>query len=250
MSDAIVLEGVTLHRPGVGASEGFNPFRRVPPVTVLRGIDLTVATGAKLGVVGANGAGKSTLLRVIAGILEPTTGRATVHGTVAPLLELGAGFDPELSVEDNVVLYSVLLGRPLREARAGVDDVLRFAEVEKYRSAPLRLLSTGMTARLGFATATAAVPDVLLLDEILAVGDRRFRSRSRTRIEELWSGQRTVVLVSHELELIREWCTEAIWIQDGAIVAAGEPGTVLDAYANVVEERALALLERRESSMG
>lgn len=245
-----MLDGVTLERPAVGAPSDFNPFRRVPRTTVLRSINLRVAAGAKLGVVGANGAGKSTLLRVIAGILEPTAGRVAVSGSVAPLLELGAGFDPELSVAENVVLYGVLLGRPLREARVGIEEVLRFAELEEYRTAPLRTLSTGMTARLGFATASAALPDVLLLDEILAVGDRRFRARSRTRVEELWSGRRTVVLVSHDLDLVREWCTEAIWIHRGEIRAAGTPVAIVDAYATAVEERASAVLERLEWPIG
>jgi lipopolysaccharide transport system ATP-binding protein len=238
VNEAIVLDGVTLERPAIGAPSGFNPFRRVPQTTVLRGIDLRVAAGAKLGVVGANGAGKSTLLRVIAGILEPTAGHVAVSGSVAPLLELGAGFDPDSSVAENVVLYGVLLGQPLREARAAITEVLRFAELEEYRTAPLRVLSTGMTARLGFATATAALPDVLLLDEVLAVGDRRFRARSRARVEELWAGHRTVVLVSHDLDLVREWCTEAIWIHRGEI------------RATAVEDRASAVLERLERPIG
>jgi len=138
-------------------------------------------------------------------------------------LELGAGFDPDSSVAENVVLYGVLLGQPLREARAAITEVLRFAELEEYRTAPLRVLSTGMTARLGFATATAALPDVLLLDEVLAVGDRRFRARSRARVEELWADTARSFLSRTISDLVREWSTEAIWIHRGEIRAAGTP---------------------------
>jgi ABC-type polysaccharide/polyol phosphate transport system ATPase subunit len=218
-------------------------YRPSPKRKVLDAVDLHVPHGSKIGIIGPNGAGKSTLLRVISGILRPTTGTVRVQGRVAPLLELGAGFDPDLSVDDNIVLYAALLGYGIREIRAKHDAIVDFAEMQEYRRAPVRALSSGMRARLGFSVATAFEPDILLLDEILAVGDERFRAKSQRRIEALWKSDRTIVLVSHDLAFIRLTCERALWIDDGTVRKFGDAGAVVAAYTDAVDERASRLLE-------
>ncbi len=158
-------------------------YRKPSRRCVLDNVSLRVESGEKLGIIGPNGSGKSTLLKVICGILEPTSGSVSTRGAIAPLIELGAGFDPDLPVIDNIVLYGVLLGRSHAEMEAKTPEILRFAELEDYTSSPVRVLSSGMAARLGFAIATDANPDILILDEVLAVGDESFRKKSRRRIE-------------------------------------------------------------------
>jgi len=214
--------------------------RRRPPSrrTVLDKVDLRIAAGEKVGIIGANGAGKSTLLKVICGVLQPTAGSVRVAGRVAPVLELGAGFDPELSVAENVIFYGVLLGFTRRDMLERCDDILAFAELEDYRHAPVRVLSTGMTARLGFAVATDVEPDVLLLDEILSVGDERFRAKSQRRIMRMWDAEATALLVSHDLAFIRTSCTRALWIDRGQIRANGAPEDTVEAYLEWVDANA------------
>jgi ABC-type polysaccharide/polyol phosphate transport system ATPase subunit len=204
----------------------------------LRDVDLVVPHGERLGVIGRNGAGKSTLLQVIARILTPTVGSVTVRGRVAPLLQLGAGFDAELTGRENVFLNGTLLGMRRAEINASFDEIVRFAEVEEFIEAPLRAYSSGMAARLGFAVATASRPDVLLLDEVLSVGDEGFKRKCLERMREFASRGTTMVLVTHDPELIMEHSTRAIWIEDHSIRQAGEPQDVLAAYHNAVAERA------------
>jgi ABC-type polysaccharide/polyol phosphate transport system ATPase subunit len=216
------------------------PLRR----TVLRDIDLEIERGAKVALIGPNGAGKSTLLKIMCRVLTPTAGTVEVHGRVAPLLELGAGFNPELSVVDNVALYGVLLGLDRRTIDARLEAILRFAELEEYRRYPVRALSSGMMARLGFAIATDADADILLVDEALAVGDESFRAKSRARIDALWHANRTVVIVSHDLALVRATCERAVWVDRGRIVATGPPGEIVDRYVRAVDQAAVAALAR------
>ena len=212
--------------------------------TILSSIDLTIRDGEKVGIIGPNGAGKSTLLKLICRVLVPTSGRLDVSGRVAPLLELGAGFDPELSVRHNIVLYGVLLGLNRQTVDERAADILRFAELEEYVDYPVSALSSGMTARLGFAIATAVDADILLIDEALSVGDERFRARSRARIDDLWHEHRTIIIVSHELSLVRTMCERAIWLDDGRIAAIGPPNEVVDRYVRSVDEAAVAALLR------
>ena len=220
--------------------------RRPPRKTVLQDVDLHIEPGEKVGLIGPNGAGKSTLLKLICGVLSPTTGTVEVRGRVAPLLELGAGFNPELSVVDNVVLYGVLLGLDRRTIDARLEAILAFAELEEYRQYPVRALSSGMAARLGFAIATDADADILLVDEALSVGDESFRAKSRARIDALWHAHRTVVIVSHDLALVRSMCEKAVWVERGRIVAVGPPGEIIDRYVRAVDEAAInALLRAR-----
>ncbi|HEY4439456.1 MAG TPA: ABC transporter ATP-binding protein [Candidatus Elarobacter sp.] len=224
--------------------------RRPRRKRVLDDVSLEIEDGAKVGLIGPNGAGKSTILKVISSVLTPTSGTVDVRGRVAPLLELGAGFNPELSVVDNVALYGVLLGLDRRTIDARLEAILHFAELEEYRRYPVRALSSGMTARLGFAIATDADADILLVDEALAVGDESFRAKSRARIDALWHAHRTVVIVSHDLALVRATCERAVWIDRGRIMASGPPGEVVDNYVRSVDQAATLALARARNGAG
>jgi ABC-type polysaccharide/polyol phosphate transport system ATPase subunit len=197
---------------------------------VLDGITFSVDRGEKIGIIGENGSGKSTLLKVISGILELSSGSVSVTGRIAPLIELGAGFDPELSLYDNVVYYGVLLGFPKIEMIARVDRILEFAELMERAHEPLKALSSGMNARLAFAVATDEHPDILLLDEVLSVGDENFRAKSAARLEALWNAHSTIVLVSHDLGFVQAQCDRVIWLQGGHVVADGHPPDIVAAY--------------------
>jgi ABC-type polysaccharide/polyol phosphate transport system ATPase subunit len=196
----------------------------------LRGIDLTVETGAFVGIIGRNGSGKSTLLKIMAGLLPPDQGEVHVEGTMSSLLELGLGFSPELTVRENVELYAAVLGYPRREVQPRIDAAIHFAELERFRDQKLKNLSTGMRARLGFATALQAESDTLLLDEILAVGDENFQRKCLDVFIDLKRQGRTIVLVSHDLSSIRTFCDYAVFIDAGRIGAQGAPLDVINAY--------------------
>ncbi len=209
---------------------------------VLRDVDLTVARGEKIGLIGANGSGKSTLLKVITGILTPTSGSVHINGRLAPLIELGAGFEPELSVEENIVYYGVLLGFSQAHMRERLPAILHFAELADRAHEPLKSLSSGMNARLGFAIATDSHPEILLLDEVLSVGDERFRTKSSARIQELWSEHATIIVVSHELTFIAQSCDRVIWLRDGSIVEDGKPDPVIAHYREMMHQGAQELV--------
>jgi ABC-type polysaccharide/polyol phosphate transport system ATPase subunit len=209
-----------------------NRYRKPKRRTVLNNVTLNIAKGEKIGIIGPNGSGKSTLLKVICGILTPSAGRVTVHGRIAPLIELGAGFDPNMSVIDNIVFYGVLLGFPEADMRERVPSILRFAELEGHSREPLKALSSGMLARLGFGIATDVHPDILLLDEVLSVGDQNFRTKSNARMQQLWTEHSTIVLVSHELDFIQNACTRALWMQDGRVAMLGSAAEVTASYRN------------------
>lgn len=197
---------------------------------VLDSIDLVVERGEKVGIVGPNGAGKSTLLKIISGILQPSRGTVRVDGRTAPLIELGAGFDNDLSVVDNVIYFGVLLGFSKEEMRARISPILEFAELEEYAKAPLKSLSSGMVARLGFAITTDRRPEILILDEVLSVGDARFVHKSTQRIAEFWDAHSTILVVSHSLEFIASQCERAIWLDSGRIVASGPASEITEQY--------------------
>jgi len=193
-------------------------------------VNLTVRRGEAVGIIGRNGAGKTTLLKVIARVLRPTVGTAIIRGRVAPLLELGAGFDHELSGRENVFLNGALLGRSRREMLRRYDGIVAFAELAEFIDAPLRTYSTGMVARLGFAVATDVEADVLLVDETLSVGDFEFQKKSFARIEDFLRRGATFVLVSHASETVRTLCRRAVWLEGGRIVADGPADEVVDAF--------------------
>jgi ABC-2 type transport system ATP-binding protein/lipopolysaccharide transport system ATP-binding protein len=196
----------------------------------LAGVDLSVARGEAVGLVGRNGAGKSTLLKVISGVLKPTAGRVEVQGIVAPILELGAGFDFELTGHENIFLNALFLGRSRREIRERLPEIAEFSGLGDFLRAPIRNYSAGMLARLGFAVATAWVPDVLILDEVLAVGDAGFVRSCEARLARLREEGTTILLVSHAPEAIRKNCDRCLWLEGGRLVAEGPPAEVLAGY--------------------
>jgi len=197
---------------------------------VLDGVTLRVARGETVGIVGKNGCGKTTLLRLIAGILRPDRGAVSVEGRVAPLLALGAGFHPDLTGEENVYLNASILGFTRRAMRARFADIVEFAGIGEHMQTPLRYYSAGMTVRLGFAVAVHLDPDVLLVDEVLAVGDSGFRTRCQERFRRMQEEGRTIVVVTHDMSEVREFCMRAAWLADGRVAADGDPDDVVTRY--------------------
>jgi ABC-2 type transport system ATP-binding protein len=200
----------------------------------LDNVNLSVNRGEVFGVIGRNGAGKSTLLKVISRVLRPTKGRIIVYGKVAPLLELGAGFHPELSGRENIFLNGALLGYSQKEMEACFDQIVEFSELRQFIDASIRTYSSGMYARLGFAVATAHVPDILLVDEILSVGDGEFQQKCFARINEFRSLGSTIVMVSHNMDWIEKICQRACLINHGIIASIGEPNKVISAYREIL----------------
>lgn len=212
----------------------------------LEAVNLEVRRGDVVGIIGRNGAGKSTLLKVIARVLRPTHGRVVVHGRVAPLLEFGAGFHPELTGRENVFLNGALLGFSRAEMQAKFDRIVDFAELWNFIDAPLRTYSSGMIARLGFAIATDVDPDVLIVDEILGVGDTEFQQKSAERINNFHKAGVTFLLVSHSLDIVRNLCNKAVWLDSGQVVAMGSADQVIESYlANVSSKEEARLAEEQ-----
>jgi ABC-type polysaccharide/polyol phosphate transport system ATPase subunit len=199
-------------------------------VEALANVSFTVNSGEVLAVIGRNGAGKSTLLKLLARVLPPTDGRVQVKGTVAPMIELGAGFNGELTGRENVILYGTLLGRTPRDMESSVERIAKWADISESIDLPLRTYSSGMVAKLAFATATDVKSDVILVDEVLSVGDIEFQDRSKKRMRELFKKDVAVVLVTHDINAIRELATKALWIDHGQVMKYGEVNPVLDAY--------------------
>jgi ABC-type polysaccharide/polyol phosphate transport system ATPase subunit len=206
----------------------------------LSDVGLEIQTGETLGLIGRNGAGKSTLLRLVARIIQPTEGRVVVAGTVAPLLELGLGLHGELTGRENVLLQGALLGFSRSEMKKRMDRIIAFAELEEFIDAPIRTYSTGMAARLAFSVATDVDPDILIVDEALAVGDERFQIKCHDRMEAFRRAGKTVLLVSHAMAQVRENCRRAIWIHEGRVRRDGDAGEVTEAYHLWSVELALA----------
>jgi homopolymeric O-antigen transport system ATP-binding protein len=196
----------------------------------LRDITLRVERGESLGIVGRNGAGKSTLLKVISRVLPPTTGRVVVHGRVAPILELGTGFDYELTGQENIYLNALLLGHSRREIEERFDAIVEFSGLGDFIRSPIRNYSSGMLARLAFSVLTAWTPDVLVLDESLAVGDVHFVKKCEERIDQLRGQGTTLLLVSHLAEAVRQHCRRCVWLEAGRIRAEGRPDEILGLY--------------------
>ncbi|MFL6260978.1 MAG: ABC transporter ATP-binding protein [Thermoanaerobaculia bacterium] len=196
----------------------------------LRDLDLTVGHGETLGIIGRNGAGKSTLLKVISRVLKPSRGTATVNGRIAPILELGSGFDYELTGLENVYLNALLLGHTRREIIGKMDEIVEFSGLGDFIRSPLRNYSSGMQARLGFSIATAWVPDILILDEVLAVGDATFTDRCEERLRSFRQSGATVLLVSHNTTAVVKNCTRCIWLDDGRMKADGKAEEIVKLY--------------------
>ncbi|UKO98394.1 ABC transporter ATP-binding protein [Nostoc sp. UHCC 0870] len=209
-------------------------YRQPARKLVLDQINLVINSGEKVGIIGANGSGKSTLLKIICAILQPTSGTIRVRGKIAPLIELGAGFDPEISVMDNIFLYGVLLGFSRAEMKERVQSILEFAELEDYALVPVKGLSSGMVARLGFSIATDIQPDILILDEVLSVGDESFKNKCKQRIDKFWNGDTTVLVVSHDLGFIQTSCEQAIWLDNGKVKLMGTSHQIVNSYLQQV----------------
>jgi ABC-type polysaccharide/polyol phosphate transport system ATPase subunit len=212
-------------------------LKREDAIAALEGVDFTVARGEAFGVIGGNGSGKSTLLKLVAGMLKPTTGRIVVDGRVAALIELGAGFHPEISGRENVYINGAVLGLSKRQIDRRYDEIVEFSGLGDFMEEPVKNYSSGMYVRLGFAVAIHTDPDVLLVDEVLAVGDEAFAHRCVRRIEELLAAEKTILLVSHSLDLVAGLCDRVLWLDNGVQRLVGEPRRVIDAYRQEVAER-------------
>lgn len=217
-----------------------------PPEAVfhaLRGVTFDVEAGRSVGIVGRNGSGKSTLLKMMAGIGRPTSGSVRINGRLSALIELGAGFHPEISGRENVLINGMMLGLTRRQVERRFDEIVAFAEMDAFIDAPVKTYSSGMQARLGFAVAIHVEPDVLLVDEVLAVGDEAFSHKCLDRFADLRRQGKTIVLVTHALDLVTRHCHEALWLDKGVLRAHGDPQRVIDAYLTDVargENEALA----------
>jgi ABC-type polysaccharide/polyol phosphate transport system ATPase subunit len=201
---------------------------------VIDDLSLVINSVEKIGIIGGNGAGKSTLLKLASSILEPTIGRVRVRGSIAPLIELGAGFDENISAIDNIIMYGVLLGFSRREMQARIPTILDFAELNDYALVPVKGLSSGMVARLGFAIATDVQPDISILDEVLSVGDQSFKNKCQHRIDKFLNGDTTVLVVSHDLDFIATSCDKAIWLDRGRIKFIGSGKETVARYLDTV----------------
>jgi len=202
----------------------------------LKNISLEIKQGEIFGILGRNGAGKSTLLKVISKVLIPLEGRVWIKGSISPLLQLGAGFHPELTGRENIFLNATLLGRSRSEVEEKLDEIIAFAEIGDFIEAPLRTYSSGMQARLGFAVASAWQPDILILDEVLSVGDAAFQKKCFERMSNFRDSGATVLIVSHSIEQVREYCQRAMWLDRGEIMNLGNTDNVINSY-----KQALAL---------
>lgn len=202
----------------------------------LRHVSVRVVHGESLAVIGPNGAGKSTLLQVLAGIIRPSEGSVDVRGHVSGLLTLGAGFDIDLTGRENILLAGAFLGLDDRVTQELLPGIVEYADLGQFIDAPLKTYSSGMRARLGFAIATSVNPDILLLDEVLATGDATFRAKSKARVLELVGDAKAVVLVTHDMNWVREYCNRAILIEEGQVVIEGEPEEVVDTHRRNTEE--------------
>ena len=198
----------------------------------LKDINFQVRKGESWGIIGKNGSGKSTLLKLISGIIKPHKGMISVKGTISPLIELGAGFDAELTARENIFLNGALLGYSKKFIQENFNKIVDFAELQDFLDTPIKNFSSGMAARLGFAIATVAKPDILIVDEVLAVGDFAFQQKCKAKMEELLSGGTTLLFVSHSIDQVKQLCKKAIWIDKSEIKAIGEVGQVANIYMN------------------
>lgn len=200
----------------------------------LKNINFTVKRGESWGVIGKNGSGKSTLLKLISGIISPHQGNVAVNGSISPLIELGAGFDLELTARENIFLNGALLGYNKKFIESHFQEIIDFAELNDFIDVPIKNFSSGMSARLGFAIATVQKPDILIVDEVLAVGDFAFQQKCKERMENLLSNGTTLLFVSHSIDQVKELCSKAIWIDNGEVRAVGETHSVSQEYMSYI----------------
>ncbi len=205
-----------------------------PPFYGLRNVSFNVARGETLGIIGRNGSGKSTILKLIAGVTAPSEGEITIYGRVCPLIELGAGFHPDLTGRENVFLNASILGVSRKEARDRFDEIISFAELWDFVDTPVKRYSSGMYIRLGFSVAVHSDPEILLVDEVLAVGDSAFQEKCLAKMQEFRIRGVTIVVVSHSMDLVQDFCERALLLGDGHLLADGAPKTVIRQYAEMV----------------
>lgn len=199
-------------------------------INALSNVDLVITKGERIGIIGNNGAGKSTVLKVISKVIKPTTGTVETHGRIAPLLELGAGFDQELTGRKNIYLNAAILGKSKEFIESHVEEIIEYSELEEFIDIPLKNYSSGMKARLGFAIASKVDADIIILDEVLGVGDKHFKEKSSKTIQGLINSGKTVILVSHSLGEIRKLTDKTIWLEKGKVRMIDETNKVVDAY--------------------
>lgn len=197
----------------------------------LKDVSFSINRGDSLGLIGLNGSGKSTMLKVIAGVLKPTKGTVTVKGTVAPLIELGAGFDMNLTAEENVYLNGALLGYPRTEMQKHYESIVEFSELQDFMNVPVKNFSSGMISRLGFAIATIGTPDILIVDEVLSVGDFRFQEKCQKRIKSMLDNGTTLLFVSHSIQQVEELCNKVVWLDKGVVKMFGESKNIAEIYS-------------------
>jgi ABC-type polysaccharide/polyol phosphate transport system ATPase subunit len=207
-------------------SEGF--------IQVLKDITFVVSQGTTLGIIGRNGSGKSTLLKTLGGIYHPDAGTIQINGRVAALLSLGVGFHPDLTGRENVQINGLVLGLTRRQIRERFDAIVQFAEMEEFIDAPVRTYSSGMYVRLAFSIAVNVDPDILLLDEVLAVGDSQFAKKCRTRVEDFKQQKKTILLVTHDIATVESWCDQALWLDHGEMQALGNPKEIVELYRSQI----------------
>ncbi len=227
----------------------FKSLRPDELVAALDNVSFKVEKGTTFGVIGENGSGKSTLLKVITGIAKPTSGSVRVDGKISALIELGAGFHPEISGRENVFINGIMLGLSKKEITEKFDDIVRFAELEEFIDAPVKTYSSGMHMRLGFSIAINVNPDILLIDEVLAVGDASFVPKCLDRIDDFRRRKKTILFVSHDLSTVEKICDRVVWLKHGKIQTMGEPKRVIDAYLQDVAEKQEEDFERRQQEV-
>jgi lipopolysaccharide transport system ATP-binding protein len=215
---------------------------------VIDDLTMRIPRGASVGLIGRNGQGKSTFLKLLTGIYKPDSGTIQVHGRIAALIELGAGFHPDFTGRENVLLGGVMHGLTRSEVEERFDDIVSFAELESVIDDPVRTYSSGMFMRLGFSLAVHTDPDVLLVDEVLAVGDAGFVAKCKDKISEMRKAGKTLVLVTHDLEAVERWCDEALWLHGGEVRERGEPRRVIDTYRQFIEDGEEAALEEKQAA--
>src|SRR5215468_4865081 len=213
-------------------------------IQALKGVSLSVPRGKTFGLVGRNGSGKSTLLKLVTGIYAPTSGTVEVHGRISALLELGAGFHPDFSGRENILVNGIILGMSRKEIRSRAEEIIEFSELGDFIDEPVRTYSSGMYARLAFAVATHVDPEILIIDEILSVGDEHFGRKSAAKMEEFRRAEKTTLLVTHDLSTLQRRCDQAAWLDAGELKAAGDPVEVVNAYRTAVAEAEVAAVEQ------
>jgi lipopolysaccharide transport system ATP-binding protein len=250
MSSELAIEAHALGKRYVLGERGRSPLRRNrEELWALRDVELAVERGTAMGVVGHNGAGKTTLLKILSRITAPTTGEARIRGSVGSLLEVGTGFHPELSGRDNVYLNGAILGMRRREIKAKFDEIVAFAEVERFIDTPVKRYSSGMYVRLAFAVAAHLEPDILIVDEVLAVGDASFQRKCLGKMGEVSNEGRTVLFVSHNMAAVRSLTSKAIWLDHGRVAADGHTGDVVSEYlASTIDEEVSGVVDLTENA--